>query len=247
MSQVEVENPLTVGTPNALTPRPCTLVIFGAAGDLSWRKLIPAIYNLNADGVLPSNFAVVGFGIGSQGDPDEWIRARAKDGIQRFSRQPLERGRLERPRACPLLCRGELQRPPCLRASQDEARRGRADVRHPGEPGLLPLDPAGDGPRGGRTPQDGRDDPAPADDPLVFSRVIVEKPIGRDLESARKGSSPPSRTRSRSRRRTGSTTTSARRRSRTCWSSGSRTASSSRSGTRSTSTTSRSRWRRRTA
>src|SRR6516162_10202341 len=81
-------NPLSEGTPQALLPQPCALVIFGAAGDLSWRKLLPALYNLNVDGVLPSNFAVVGFGIGSEGDPDEWIRNRARDGANRFSRRP---------------------------------------------------------------------------------------------------------------------------------------------------------------
>src|SRR5271154_2439754 len=80
------------GAARSLMPQPCQLVIFGAAGDLSWRKLLPAVYNLNADGVLPSNFAVVGFGLGSEGDPDEWIRARARDGIQRFSRQTLDEG-----------------------------------------------------------------------------------------------------------------------------------------------------------
>src|SRR6266508_2609752 len=83
------ENPLTVGTPKTLLPQPCVLVIFGAAGDLSWRKLLPAVYNLNVDGVLPSNFAVVGFGLGQEGDPDEWIRKRAREGIERFSRQKL--------------------------------------------------------------------------------------------------------------------------------------------------------------
>src|SRR5437899_11798162 len=71
-------------------PQPCVLVIFGGDGDLAWRKLLPAVYNLNVDGVLPSNFAVVGFGIGSKGDPDQWLRERAKDGIQRFSRRPLD-------------------------------------------------------------------------------------------------------------------------------------------------------------
>ncbi len=84
------ENPLTLGTPKALLPQPCILVIFGAAGDLSWRKLLPAVYNVNVDGLLPSNFAVVGFGVGSDGDPDEWIRARARDGIEHFSRQKLD-------------------------------------------------------------------------------------------------------------------------------------------------------------
>jgi glucose-6-phosphate 1-dehydrogenase len=76
--------------PKALLPQPCLLVIFGAAGDLSWRKLLPAVYNLNVDGVLPSNFAMVGFGMGEDGDPDEWIRNRARDGIARFSRQALD-------------------------------------------------------------------------------------------------------------------------------------------------------------
>src|SRR4051794_22852059 len=88
----EAANPLNIGTPKALLPQPCALVIFGAAGDLSWRKLLPAVYNLNVDGLLPSNFAVVGFGVGSKGDPDEWIRGRARDGIEHFSRQKLEEG-----------------------------------------------------------------------------------------------------------------------------------------------------------
>src|ERR1700693_3552361 len=78
----------------AMLPGPCVMVIFGGAGDLSWRKLLPAIYNLNVDGVLPSHFAVVGFGLPAEGaiatDPDEYIRNRAKDGINRFSRQQLE-------------------------------------------------------------------------------------------------------------------------------------------------------------
>src|SRR3954454_3575038 len=77
-------------------PQPCILVIFGAAGDLSWRKLLPAIYNLNVDGVLPSHFAVVGFGLPAEGtisgDPDEYIRGRARDGVNRFSRQDLDEG-----------------------------------------------------------------------------------------------------------------------------------------------------------
>src|SRR2546428_12869244 len=79
-----------------LAPQPNILVIFGGDGDLSWRKLLPAIYNLNVDGVLPSHFAVVCFGIASTeegknaADPDAYIRARAKDGIARFSRQPLD-------------------------------------------------------------------------------------------------------------------------------------------------------------
>ncbi len=40
---------------------PCILVIFGATGDLTGRKLFPAIYNLVREGQLPSQFACVGF------------------------------------------------------------------------------------------------------------------------------------------------------------------------------------------
>src|SRR5262249_16645411 len=87
------DNPLVLGTPKTLLPQPGVLVIFGGAGDLAWRKLLPAVYNLNIDGVLPSHFAVVGFGLPSAGgdkcDPDVYIRNRAQDGIERFSRQPL--------------------------------------------------------------------------------------------------------------------------------------------------------------
>src|SRR5262245_23270941 len=76
-------------------PQPNVLVIFGGDGDLAWRKLLPAVYNLNVDGVLPSHFAVVCFGLpstkaGESGDPDEYIRTRARDGIEHFSRQPLD-------------------------------------------------------------------------------------------------------------------------------------------------------------
>ncbi len=44
-------------------PGPCLMVIFGASGDLTKRKLIPALYNLLRSGYLPENFTVIGFAI----------------------------------------------------------------------------------------------------------------------------------------------------------------------------------------
>src|SRR5271155_4566413 len=77
-----------------LLPQPNILVIFGGDGDLSWRKLLPAVYNLNVDGALPAHFAVVGFGLPAEGtiegDPDEYLRNRARSGIERFSRQSID-------------------------------------------------------------------------------------------------------------------------------------------------------------
>src|SRR6266566_155374 len=45
---------------------PCTLVIFGATGDLTKRLVMPAIYNLVRGGLLSRNFAIVGLGRGEQ-------------------------------------------------------------------------------------------------------------------------------------------------------------------------------------
>ena len=42
------------------TPDPCIVVIFGASGDLTKRKLLPALYHLDQGGLLPKDFAVVG-------------------------------------------------------------------------------------------------------------------------------------------------------------------------------------------
>ena len=53
------ENPLSEGL-ERLPVDPTTLVIFGATGDLSRRKLLPALYNLAHEGALPGRFNLVG-------------------------------------------------------------------------------------------------------------------------------------------------------------------------------------------
>src|SRR5688572_22110883 len=47
---------------------PCTLVIFGASGDLTHRKLLPALHNLAVDGLLPKGFSIVGMATRDLGD-----------------------------------------------------------------------------------------------------------------------------------------------------------------------------------
>jgi glucose-6-phosphate 1-dehydrogenase len=54
------ENPLLEGLPMADTPEPCVLVIFGASGDLTKRKIFPALYALAFRRMLPEHFAVTG-------------------------------------------------------------------------------------------------------------------------------------------------------------------------------------------
>src|SRR6516165_3326652 len=181
---ISLDNPLTMGTPKGVLPQPCLLVIFGAPGDLSWRKLLPAVYNLNVDGVLPANFAVIGFGLGSEGDPDEWIRQRARDGICRFSRQPLDESHWAD------FARMLFMVPGSFNDSRAYAQlKSRLEfVDHEfGIPGsrvyYLAIPPqfvsvCCEHLQSADMVQD-------ADAPVAFTRVIVEKPIGHDLESAR--------------------------------------------------------------
>src|SRR5882757_4790574 len=66
---------------------PTVVVIFGASGDLTARKLIPAVYNLGFDNLLPSDFYLVGYG--RKPIPDEEFRTLASDAIKEFSRREL--------------------------------------------------------------------------------------------------------------------------------------------------------------
>ncbi len=56
-----MENPFASGLEDSVRARPCVVVIFGATGDLTHRKLIPALYNLGVDGLLPAHFSLIGF------------------------------------------------------------------------------------------------------------------------------------------------------------------------------------------
>src|SRR5947208_10164555 len=53
-------NPLREGIRMHRTPDPCALVIFGASGDLTARKLVPALHNLARQHMLPSGFSMIG-------------------------------------------------------------------------------------------------------------------------------------------------------------------------------------------
>jgi glucose-6-phosphate 1-dehydrogenase len=64
---------------------PIVMVIFGAGGDLTWRKLVPALYNLFLDRLLPEQFAIVG--LARAEIDDEGFRRRLREGVDLFSRR----------------------------------------------------------------------------------------------------------------------------------------------------------------
>jgi len=65
--------------------KPIVMIIFGAGGDLTWRKLIPALYNLFLDHLLPQQFAVIG--IDPKETTEEEFRRRLQEGVDQFSRR----------------------------------------------------------------------------------------------------------------------------------------------------------------
>ena len=70
-----------------MRPPATALVIFGATGDLTQRKLVPALYNLAADGYLPEEFVVIGSARTKWSDDD--FRSKMRESIEKFSRRPL--------------------------------------------------------------------------------------------------------------------------------------------------------------
>src|ERR1700731_2225134 len=80
-------NPLREGLSTRAVPQPCSIVIFGATGDLTHRKLIPALYNLAADGELPPAVTVVGFARRKKNDDD--FRRDLEEATRKFSRQSV--------------------------------------------------------------------------------------------------------------------------------------------------------------
>jgi glucose-6-phosphate 1-dehydrogenase len=80
----QLENPLLEGLRLRRQPDPCALVIFGASGDLTHKKLLPALYSLAFRRLLPERFAVVGVAR-TEGDDDQF-RADMKEAVQKYAR-----------------------------------------------------------------------------------------------------------------------------------------------------------------
>lgn len=75
-------------TESLQTHDPCAIVIFGATGDLTKRKLLPALYNLAAAGLLPKQFAIVGYA--SPAQTGDSFRDQLTRDIKEFPTGPIE-------------------------------------------------------------------------------------------------------------------------------------------------------------
>src|SRR2546423_11969036 len=88
MEKTATTNPLREGLPRPRTAAPCAMVIFGATGDLTRRKLVPALYNLALAGHLPSEFSVIGFARSAR--EDAAFREELRSGVEEFSRTGID-------------------------------------------------------------------------------------------------------------------------------------------------------------
>ncbi len=82
-----MENLFSEGENRILRPPSTAIVIFGATGDLTHRKLIPALYNLAQDDYLPSGFVMIGAARSQL--TDEEFRKKSFESVQKFSRRPV--------------------------------------------------------------------------------------------------------------------------------------------------------------
>jgi len=82
-------NPLHEASIVSKAPSPCVLVIFGATGDLTARRLVPALYNLSLEKQLPGQFVCIGFARRDKSHED--FRREMRSAIEKFSRiKPVE-------------------------------------------------------------------------------------------------------------------------------------------------------------
>ena len=164
---------------------PVTLVIFGGAGDLAHRKLLPALYNLAVDGLLPPRTAIVG--VGRKALTDDDYRAFAKDGVSQFSRRPIDAGAWRTFAESLFFVNATLDDEASLaplgaRLDIVEHERGLDGNRiyYLAVPSSLFVPTVQQLGRSRLVPPRA----AATRDARPFARLIVEKPIGRDLESA---------------------------------------------------------------
>ena len=159
---------------------PCVIVIFGASGDLTKRKLLPALYNLKSLKLLPENFAVVGCA-STPGD-DVYFREKATADIKEFATRPFDADVWDDFSKRMYYVNGDFNDPATfqtLKAKISEAQKAWNVPKN--ILFYLAITPTLFATVADQLGQAGLTTEEPED----WRRVIVEKPFGRDLDSAR--------------------------------------------------------------
>lgn len=179
-TQEEQEQQIRAVSEHGRPGDPCTMVIFGATGDLTKRKLIPTLYNLAKKKLLPSDFALVGFAL--ENLSEEQFRQQVRHNLTLFASAPencafcdwlLERlyyfsGDFLDPAAY------ERLKQHLVEVEQQHHTQGNYFYYLATSPTLFGAVVKNLGAAGLTKEENGN-----------WRRVVIEKPFGRDLESAR--------------------------------------------------------------
>jgi glucose-6-phosphate 1-dehydrogenase len=175
-------NPLRAGMDSNRITDPCNIVFFGATGDLMKRMLLPALYNLRLGDIMPTNYGIIGFA--RNPCTDDEFRTDMKKSVDEFSRSGPAKDPLWSDFAKHLSyvtgsfdeAQAYVQLRKRLEQNDKELETGGNRLFYLSTPPSLfatiidRLDEAGLGPRDNKT---------------GWTRIIIEKPFGVDLDSAR--------------------------------------------------------------
>jgi glucose-6-phosphate 1-dehydrogenase len=170
-------------TAQATTARPadpCSLVIFGASGDLTHRLLVPALYNLATAGLLPDAFALIG--VARSESSSEAFRADLEKSLPKFATRKIDAAVVKKLLSCVAYVQGDPDDPQTYdNIAQELARVERERKTNGNRLFYLATPPAGFVPIGSHLAESG----LAREDNGAWRRIIIEKPFGTDLASAR--------------------------------------------------------------
>ena len=180
-SSTVMDNPLRQGIRLEQTAEPCTVIIFGASGDLTKRKLVPALYRLVQERLVPAEFAIVGLARTEMSDDE--FREKMKESVAQFS----EAGQVDE-EVWHSFAQGLYYLPADIGNPNEYQKLGTLLDRIDRERGTagnrlfyLSVAPRFYAPAVEQLGKAGLAKPKAAS----WVRVIIEKPFGTDLESAR--------------------------------------------------------------
>src|SRR6202165_5291252 len=170
---------MTVSEAKQKKPEPCSIVIFGVTGDLAHRLVVPSLYNLAANDLLPDNFCIVG--VARKGMSSEELTESLTKGLHQYATRKVDDALAQRLLACVTCIEADTKDPASFDAMRDQLDKLEAARKTGGNrlfylatppSGFLPI--SRELGRTGMLAENGS-----------WRRLVVEKPFGTDLASAK--------------------------------------------------------------
>jgi glucose-6-phosphate 1-dehydrogenase len=165
---------------NQKKPDPCSFVIFGATGDLTHRLVMPSLYNLEATGLLPDKFCVVG--VARKGTSSDDLRDSLMKGLRQYATRPVDDKVARRLLECVTSIEADPKDPASFDAMQGRLEKLESNRATGGNRLFyLATPPTAFAPISRQLGRTGMLKEANG----AWRRLVVEKPFGTDLASAK--------------------------------------------------------------